>query len=55
VDLERLKNTAKRFTHAAIDIRDRAESKTVFMAQRFDLIVHCAGQPSHDKARKFRY
>src|SRR5882757_6244005 len=50
-NLERLKNIAKRFTHAAIDIRDRAAFEELFRAQRFDLIVHCAGQPSHDKAR----
>jgi len=51
-NLERLKNTAKRFTHAAIDIRDRAALEGLFTAQRFDLIVHCAAQPSHDKARE---
>jgi len=50
-NLERLKNTCKRFTHAAIDIRDRAAIEAVFNAQHFDLIVHCAAQPSHDKAR----
>jgi CDP-paratose 2-epimerase len=51
-NLERLKNTARRFTHAAIDIRDRAALEELFTAQRFDLIVHCAAQPSHDKARE---
>src|SRR5260370_10395715 len=51
-NLERLKNKAKRFTHAAIDIRDRAALEGLFTAQRFDLIVHCAAQPSHDKARE---
>jgi len=51
-NLERLKNTAKRFTHAAIDIRDRAAIEELFSAQRFDMIVHCAAQPSHDKARE---
>ena len=50
-NLERLKSACKRFTHAAIDIRDRAAVEGVFSAQRFDLIVHCAAQPSHDKAR----
>jgi len=50
-NLERLKSACKRFTHAAIDIRDRAAIEEVFSAQRFDLIVHCAAQPSHDKAR----
>ena len=50
-NLERLRNTAKRFTHAVIDIRDRAAIEELFGKQRFDLIVHCAAQPSHDKAR----
>jgi CDP-paratose 2-epimerase len=50
-NLDRLRNTAKRFTHAAIDIRDRSAIEELFGAQRFDLIVHCAAQPSHDKAR----
>jgi CDP-paratose 2-epimerase len=50
-NLQRLQNTCKRFTHAAIDIRDRAAIEDLFTTQRFDLIVHCAAQPSHDKAR----
>src|SRR6201993_2419019 len=50
-NLERLKRTTKRFRHAALDIRDRAAIEELFQAQRFDLIVHCAAQPSHDKAR----
>src|ERR1700719_901239 len=50
-NLERLKNNCKRFTHAALDIRDRGAIDELFTSQRFDLIVHCAAQPSHDKAR----
>lgn len=50
-NLERLKRAAKRFTHVALDIRDRAGIEELFKARRFDLIVHCAAQPSHDKAR----
>src|SRR5499427_767492 len=50
-NLERLKRATKRFTHAALDIRDRVAIEELFRAQRFDLIVHCAAQPSHDKAR----
>ncbi len=50
-NLERLKGVTKRFTHAALDIRDRAAIEELFRTQRFDLIVHCAAQPSHDKAR----
>jgi len=50
-NLERLKRTTNRFTHAAMDIRDRMAIDELFNARRFDLIVHCAAQPSHDKAR----
>jgi len=50
-NLARLKGATKRFTHAALDIRERAGIEQLFSAHRFDLIVHCAAQPSHDKAR----
>jgi CDP-paratose 2-epimerase len=50
-NLARLKGVTKRFQHVALDIRDRAGIEELFSAQRFDLIVHCAAQPSHDKAR----
>jgi len=50
-NLQRLKNATRRFEHAAIDIRDRAALDDLFKRSRFDLIVHCAAQPSHDKAR----
>src|SRR5260370_6714069 len=50
-NLERLKGVTKRFTHADVDIRDRAAIEELIRTRRFDLIVHCAAQPSHDKAR----
>jgi CDP-paratose 2-epimerase len=50
-NLERLKGATKRFTHFALDIRDRAGVQGLFRTHRFGLIVHCAAQPSHDKAR----
>ncbi len=50
-NLERLKSVTKRFQHASLDIRDRAAIEELFRGHRFDLIVHCAAQPSHDKAR----
>ena len=50
-NLDRLRRVAKNFTHHHLDIRDRLALETLFRAQRFDLIVHCAAQPSHDKAR----
>jgi CDP-paratose 2-epimerase len=49
-NLERLKRKAKRFTPTALDIRDRDGVMRLFREHRFDLIVHCAAQPSHDKA-----
>lgn len=49
-NLERLRRTTRRFEHRAIDIRDRHALEDLFREQRFDLIVHCAAQPSHDKA-----
>ena len=50
-NLDRLKKSTKRFKHAELDIRDRAGIDELFKAHKFELIVHCAAQPSHDKAR----
>lgn len=48
---DRLLRVTKNFTHHDLDIRDRPGLDALFRANRFDLIVHCAAQPSHDKAR----
>jgi CDP-paratose 2-epimerase len=50
-NLERLKRSTRNFQHVNLDIRDRNGLDELFKANRFDLIVHCAAQPSHDKAR----
>lgn len=50
-NLDRLKSVTKNFTHYSADIRDRAALDELFRTRRFDLIIHCAAQPSHDKAR----
>jgi CDP-paratose 2-epimerase len=50
-NLDRLRSVSKNFTHHNIDIRDRSALDALFREHRFDLIVHCAAQPSHDKAR----
>ncbi|PYU47360.1 MAG: hypothetical protein DMG54_01310 [Acidobacteria bacterium] len=42
-NLDRLKSITKRFTHVALDIRDRTAIEELFRTQRFDLVVHCAG------------
>jgi CDP-paratose 2-epimerase len=49
-NLERLKRATRQFTPVALDIRDREGVTTLFRENRFDLIIHCAAQPSHDKA-----
>ena len=50
-NLNRLRAVTRNFTHHNVDIRDRIALESLFRSQRFDLIVHCAAQPSHDKAR----
>jgi CDP-paratose 2-epimerase len=50
-NLQRLRGVTKHFTHHNVDIRDRIALEALFRGQRFDMIVHCAAQPSHDKAR----
>ena len=49
-NLERLKSTTRQFTPIALDIRDRDGMIALFRENRFDVIIHCAAQPSHDKA-----
>src|ERR1700730_17787948 len=49
-NLERLKESTRHFSHSSLDIRDRAGLESLFRKHHFELIVHCAAQPSHDKA-----
>jgi CDP-paratose 2-epimerase len=49
--LQQLRNGARNFTHHEIDIRDRGALDRLFRTHRFDAIIHCAAQPSHDKAK----
>jgi CDP-paratose 2-epimerase len=49
-NLARLRRVTKNFVHHDLDIRDRASVFTLFETHAFDRIVHCAAQPSHDKA-----
>ncbi len=51
-NLERLKRVTRNFTPCDIDIRDREKICDLFKEHRFDLILHCAAQPSHDKAKE---
>jgi len=50
-NLNRLKETAPGFRHFGIDIRNRGEVLEFFENHPIDLVIHCAAQPSHDKAR----
>ena len=47
---ERLVRSTKNFKHFELDIRNREDVLEFFKTHRFDAIVHCAAQPSHDKA-----
>jgi CDP-paratose 2-epimerase len=49
-NLARLKKSTRHFTPLDLDIRDRAAIDSLFKKSRFDIIIHCAAQPSHDKA-----
>jgi CDP-paratose 2-epimerase len=50
-NLKRLIQTTQNFVHYDMDIRDRKCVFELFSDNRFDLVIHCAAQPSHDKAR----
>ena len=49
-NLRRLQRVVPSFTHHDLDIRDREGLMAFFRRHRFDLVVHCAAQPSHDRA-----
>jgi CDP-paratose 2-epimerase len=51
-NLARLRKATSRFEHRDLDIRDREGVSALLKENRFDLIVHCAAQPSHDKAKE---
>ena len=54
-NLERLRASTRHFTHCDFDIRDRQKILDLFKREKFDHIIHCAAQPSHDKAREFPF
>ena len=50
-NLDRLRRSTRHFRHHDTDIRDRAGLDALFRSEGpFDLIIHCASQPSHDLA-----
>lgn len=50
-NLESLKAEVKGFEHFALDIRNRTDIFEFFKTHPLDAIIHCASQPSHDKAK----
>jgi CDP-paratose 2-epimerase len=52
-NLQRLRQITLRFSHHQLDIRDRDGLSDLFKHEGpFDLITHCAAQPSHDLAAR---
>ena len=51
-NLDRLKRVTRRFTHVGLDIRDKNSVFDLFEQYQFNLVIHCAAQPSHDKAKQ---
>lgn len=48
--LTQLKQKYNNFTNYHIDIRDKKSVADLFKLKRFDVVIHTAAQPSHDKA-----
>ncbi|MCO5170274.1 MAG: NAD-dependent epimerase/dehydratase family protein [Planctomycetes bacterium] len=48
-----LLSSTRRYRHVPLDVRDRAAVARLFREEGpFDLVVHCAAQPSHDLAAR---
>ena len=54
-NLRSLKESTHVFAHYSIDIRDRDAVFDIFKSTRFDVVIHCAAQPSHDLARELPF
>ena len=51
----RLARESRRFAHRELDVRDRGGVLALFEGEPFDLVVHCAAQPSHDLAARMPF
>ncbi len=51
-NLKRLLSQTRHFRHLDLDIRDRGAIDKLFAQSGVELVVHCAAQPSHDKAKE---
>jgi CDP-paratose 2-epimerase len=55
-NLRRLKQATRHFQPYDVDVRDRQALERIFRDKgSFDLVVHCAAQPSHDLAARRPY
>lgn len=52
---QRLQAATRRFTHLGLDIRAREQVLGLFERERFDAVIHCAAQPSHDRAAQMPF
>jgi CDP-paratose 2-epimerase len=50
-NLRALKESTRNFRHENIDIRSRRALGMLLSREHFDVILHCAAQPSHDLAK----
>jgi CDP-paratose 2-epimerase len=52
-NLSRLEAKHKNFVNLVLDIRDYEKLLDLFKKESFDVVIHCAAQPSHDRAADF--
>jgi len=45
----------KKYSHFSIDIRNKTKLEDIFKKEKFDVIIHAAAQPSHDKAKEIPF
>jgi CDP-paratose 2-epimerase len=51
-NVNRLTKAFPSYKHVSMDIRDEKAMDALFQKNKFELIIHCAAQPSHDWAAK---
>lgn len=51
-NLRWLQQNTRYFEHQNVDIRSRRALSMLMSRERFEMVIHCAAQPSHDLARK---
>jgi CDP-paratose 2-epimerase len=50
-NLTRIQGVTQNFLHFDLDIRDRKGVSSIFSEYQPNIVIHCAAQPSHDKAK----